>query len=811
MIADPAGRQAARFMPSSGIVAYLHGQPEEIMKAGTTAAARPVTPTYARFRRPGRGLALVACALLTVAGAPPAAASGGSGGGGLGAHFLRLEVLSSRADQVTGGDALVRVSFGSRVDADDVRVSRNGTDVTAALTPDPGGRSRTGPVDGLRDGFNLLRATAPFRPGANLVVRNHPIAGPVFSGPKQYPFVCRTEQAGLGQPTVDNQAGQGMRVFAVDASGAKTTQVVGWSRDCAAPTIVDFVYRATDGQFKPMPADGSRPADLTTTTTMDGRTVDYVVKRERGTINRFVYSIAALADASAWNRRVIFRFDGGVAIGHDQGRLPGGHLYHEGLSLGYAVLYSTGTRTNTHYNLVLGGETALMVKERFVERYGVPLYTVGVGGSGGAIQQYVYGQNHEGLIDAAIPQYSYPDMVTQTIHVGDCELLEYYMDVTDAANPKWRNWENRTWLIGMNGSATVPNPYRGGQPGSTECVQGWRGLTPLALNPLWQQPDALWQIMDPPGVMLTVHWTHWDDLRTIYGVGPDGYARSAWDNVGVQYGLTALRDGNLTPAEFLDLNARVGSWKAQGDMVQEGCPFTPALCADPAQFDPWSARNMRLSPDGGATPAPRTTGDRAAISASFRSGLVFRGDIDIPIIDWRHYLEEELDMHNSHQSFASRRRMLDHDRSAGNQVIWFTDARPARAFDQTPEALGVIDQWMANIRQHPRLGVVGNKPALATDRCFDTAGREIAAGPRVWDGILDGRASGACTARFPLFGTSRTVAGGPIEGGVFACERQSVSAAIARGLYGAWRPSAAEHARLQQIFPTGVCDYRRDS
>ena len=29
------------------------------------------------------------------------------------------------------------------------------------------------------------------------------------------------------------------------------------------------------------------------------------------------------------------------------------------------------------------------------------------------------------------------------------------------------------------------------------------------------------------------------------------------------------------------------------------------------------------------------------------------------MIDWRHYLEEELDMHNSHQSFASRQRMLD--------------------------------------------------------------------------------------------------------------------------------------------------------
>ena len=81
-----------------------------------------------------------------------------------------------------------------------------------------------------------------------------------------------------------------------------------------------------------------------------------------------------------------------------------------------------------------------MIKERFIEGHGVPLYTVGVGGSGGAIQQYVYGAEHPGVtsIDAAIPQYSYPDMVTQTIHVGDCELLEHYMDVTDGANPKWQ-------------------------------------------------------------------------------------------------------------------------------------------------------------------------------------------------------------------------------------------------------------------------------------------------------------------------------------------------------------------------------------
>ena len=164
-------------------------------------------------------------------------------------------------------------------------------------------------------------------------------------------------------------------------------------------------------------------------------------------------------------------------------------------------------------------------------------------------------------------------------------------------------------------------------------------------------------------------------------------------------------------------------------------------------------------------------------------------------------------MHNSHQSFASRKRMLDRDGRAGNQVIWFTDARPAVAFDQTPEALAVMDQWMANIRADPSRGVVGNKPALAVDRCFDTSGTQIAAGPDVWAGILDKRPAGACTQRFPLYGTSRTVAGGPIEGGVFACDRQSVAAAIGRGVYGSWRPTATERARLEQIFPGGVCRY----
>lgn len=451
-----------------------------------------------------------------------------------------------------------------------------------------------------------------------------------------------------------------------------------------------------------------------------------------------------------------------------------------------------------------------MTKERFIEEHGVPYYTVGVGGSGGGIQQYVYGQNYgTRVIDAAIPQYSYPDMVTQTIHIADCELLEHYMDVTDAADPQWRDWTNRSLLEGLGDSATVPNPYNGNRPGSTECVTAWRGLTPLVMNPTWTSSnDAEWQIMDPPGVKDTVKWTHWDDARNAYGVDEHGYARVPWDNMGVQYGLAALRAGAITPEQFLEVNATVGGWRATRDMVPEGCPFVPSTCGDPAQFDPWSARNMRLSTDGGTTPAPRTAGDPIALRNVYRSGLVFTGRIDLPVIDWRHYLEHQLDMHNSRQSFVSRQRMRDVG-TAGNQVIWFTDARPEARFDQTPEALAVMDRWMANIKAHPERGAAGNRPQLAVDRCFDTDGHQIAAGPAVWDGILDRRPAGACTRQFTIHETSRTVAGGPLQGAVFKCRLQPVRAALARGLYGSWRPDPAQLQRLEQIFPTGVCDYRK--
>ena len=732
-----------------------------------------------------------------------------------------VEVVSSAADQVTGGDARLHIGVPDGDSRYKPKVFVNGVDRTKAFDWMADSTTLTGVVDGLVLGDNEVvvasRGNSKNKPAdVHMTLTNHPISGPVFSGPHQYPFVCTTGSHGLGQPLVDNPS-EGYPVYVLDGDGNPTAEIAGYSKDCSADTLVTHVYMSADtGNWTPYVPGDPRPADMAQTTTMDGDTVDYVVRWERGTINRFIYSIAILDPAAVsggdedgmpgWNGKLIYYFQGGVAIGHDQGDPSGSRmLYSDGLSQGYAVAYSTGTKTGTHYNMQLGGETALMVKERFVELYDTPVYTVSVGGSGGGIQQYLYAQNHPGLIDAAIPQYSYPDMITQAVHVGDCELLEFYMDVIDVANPRWQAWGNRSLIEGLNASDILPNAYTQA-PGLSECVNGWRGLSPLTLNPMYGFVDGQ-ELIEPQSAVAAIEWTHFGDLVNVYGVGADGYARSVWDNVGIQYGLQSVADGSITPAEFLQLNAVVGGWKAPPDMVQEGSPFFPPGVIDFSNWDPWSARNQVFSTDG--TPAPRTEGNLEAMQAAYAAGLVYMGDVDIPMIDWRNYLERELDMHNSHQSFAARQRMLSADGDASNQVIWFTDvATPGGPrFDQTPEALAVIDDWMANLDANPDLGVAGNKPALAVDRCFAADGTEMYSGDDVWSGILDGGPLGSCAAAFPVYSTSRIVAGGPFQGSIFKCELKSVAQAIADGDYGAWSPGPAEQAMLGAIFPSGVCDF----
>jgi hypothetical protein len=120
---------------------------------------------------------------------------------------MRGELLSvsSPPGAVTGGDAVFAIrglGAGERIS-----VRRNGRRVIGAFGALRGGERR-GRVRGLRRGLNTIEAAVRRRGRATrklvLRVRNHPLTGPVISGPHQKPFYCETRQSGLGAPIDSN-------------------------------------------------------------------------------------------------------------------------------------------------------------------------------------------------------------------------------------------------------------------------------------------------------------------------------------------------------------------------------------------------------------------------------------------------------------------------------------------------------------------------------------------------------------------------------------------------------------------------------
>src|SRR5258708_29304212 len=118
-------------------------------------------------------LALGATALLASLVSAPAAPAGSSAPSGL----TVTSVSNPHPDLVSSDQVLVRVS------RSDVRVTRDGADVTSVFARQPDG-TLLGLVTGLHDGRNDIVARGA-RDRADLVVTDHPSTGPVFSGPQQ--------------------------------------------------------------------------------------------------------------------------------------------------------------------------------------------------------------------------------------------------------------------------------------------------------------------------------------------------------------------------------------------------------------------------------------------------------------------------------------------------------------------------------------------------------------------------------------------------------------------------------------------------
>src|SRR5467141_2581254 len=728
------------------------------------------------------------------------------------ASNFEIVTLSNRADLISGGDALVEVRVPKGVALNKVRLSLNDRDVTGAFSANAAARTLRGLLSGLVEGRNDFVA-GESRGGreARLVITNHPIGGPVLLGSQTTPWICAT-------PTPVAQSGN------TPASNASGLTTFSFDAQCNIATEYKLFYRTTSAGcssglpdpsppnsppanicFKPY-TPGSAPADLATTSTTAGLTVPYIVRVERGTINRGIFDIAvlfdparswtALAPQAQWNGKVVYTFGASTGQPRLQFRTEQNWADDAALSRGFMVADNSLTDSLYNSNRVLNAETLMMMKEHIVDSYGEIKYTVGNGCSGGSIQQNTAASIFPGLLDGIQPSCDYPDSITTGMEVIDCVLL-----VNFYAGPEWTALMSGLTQAQINAKKKAIN----GHLDQLGC-QSWNNSFGFNNKPGNYARTLILAADTATGKLTTLVESRNNCLlpaALVYdpGTNPNGTrcgdpdlsaavwgttagipagstrARQTGDNVGVQYGLKALLARAITPEEFVTLNEKIGGFDADFNRS-----------------------------------AARTTADLPALDIAYRAGIVSSGKNlgKLPIIDSRGY--DEQGIHYIWRSFAERARIdAANDGNHGNQVMWrygtgLLPATLAQATAVTLRSLVTMDTWLSKLMvsapketlnsARRQADVIAAKPADAVDFCFLT-------GDTTFTTPVKDMALCDADPRLMKHASPRQVAGGPLAENILKCQLKPLNSVD----YSPLVFPSAQWARLQATFPDGVCDW----
>ena len=677
---------------------------------------------------------------------------------------FRIQTVSTNKDYVSGGDVLVKITLPENVDPLGVRVFAGDRNVSGSFgVPSGSPRTLLGLVEGLPNGKTTISVSG--RPwgdtDVSLDVTNYPITGPIISGPQVTPFICQTDA--FAQPDATRIGA------ALDAN-------------CSISARVHYLYRSTANTWKAMTSLSSLPSDVARTTVTAGANVPFVVRVETRTVNRGVYQSALLHDPTtepvptplsppqAWNKKLIaihgFGCPGGWYIqGAVQGSLaapvPAEFLDATRLGQGYAVFTNTLQHPSNNCNGHLGAETAMMSKERFIEAYGEPQYTLSHGCSGGSYTSTRYTEIVPGLFDGVLISCTFPEPLSIAINGLDGHLLANYFNVkapgtlTDAqivAVTGFKSVRAFTDLANQAGR-TDPTPGRTVRTGYVSAPFNAAVPTSLRFDP----------ITNPRGARGTV----FDWERVINGVDPaTGYALRPFDNIGVQYGLRALNNGSITKTQFLDLNEKVGGVDVDGNFV-----------------------------------SARSAGNSGAIRRLYQSGVQMTGGgglASIPIMDVSGIYNDDSAYHYQVFHFAARQRLAETNGNADNYIMWRGNPVP---YDT---AWNTMTAWIESYKADTGAGtqrekVLRNRPAAAVDGCFNASNQFISERQ-----TLSSQPTTQCNTLFPSWEVARIVAGGPVSLSILKCQLKPVTASDYTVAF-----TAAEMARLQAIFPIGVCDWSK--
>jgi cysteine-rich repeat protein len=659
----------------------------------------------------------------------------------------------------------------------------NDVDVTASFGVDGSGRL-LGLVDGMVIGDNVVEAhVAPptTKQAAAIVVSNHPIGGPIFSGAQLLPFICARKVATSVTVTVPGTA----------LSGTATTKVSGLDADpvddqCNAASKITYFYqpKALEGSTCTFTAPNAgsscfvtydvnsppAPADIANFTNDRGDTVKSIIQVTRGTTDRGLYDIVTFFDPTqpstpqnrqrGWNGKLLWSM--GPSSGPRRFEQPPTQSVFNANALSRGFMIASGSLTDhdTNSNDTLAGEFLMMVKEEITETYGEIRYTIGTGCSGGSILQYNIAAAYPGLLDGIQPNCTFPDTLTTAIEVTDCGLLQRYYGVAPG-----------------NALTTAKRTAINGHANNNQCLAWASSFLPFG-NPTTASncgsgfPTAITYdpALRPDGVRCTSFDHDASMLGTYVDTDGNRKAKSPLDNVGVQYGLKALAAGTITAEEFTLLNENIGSYTA--DLV--------------------------------AVRPQRTVANADALETAYAAGLVSDGKqlAKVAIIDLRGQ-EGSVDIHLNWRAMEVRSRLDKANGNHDNQVIWASGPGITPGAALLLKSFLTMDAWLHAIELDPsnttiEAKIVANKPAAAHDFCINSSG------------ATDAQVAAELPLNSPscpvIFRSSpHQVAGGPQSEDIFKCQLKPLDFASAD--YNGVTFTTDQQTRLAAVFPSGVCDW----
>ncbi len=738
---------------------------------------------------------------------------------------LEIRTVSNRADLVSGGDAVVEIVLPKVEFLTALRVFLNGRDVSREFARRADGRV-LGLLTGLVDGENVVTATVGMAShGAQLVVTNHPIGGPVYSGPQITPYFCATTVPQPATATSPATNASGMSHEAIDAQCNIPTEFKLYYRTTAAgcslslpdpsPTVP---YTSTNPPvsapppanpcFKAYDPGAPAPSDLARTTTDTGLNVPYVVRVERGTINRGIYDIAVLYDPSQpwtalapqpqWNGKVLYLF--GASTGQKRRQLRPAAAWTDDNSLGrgYMVVANSMTDSLQNSNRVMMSETVMMMKEHVSDTYGPIRFTMGSGCSGGSINSNMNASIYPGLLDGITISCAYPDSETTTMEVSDCVLLVeayqkpqwlalmtaggYTQTQINAKKAAINGHLDQTgchaWYNYFGSNAKAGNYFQRSVPAANNAT-GVLVQSSTSVNNC-ELPASM--VYDPVTNPTGARCNAWSWAESIWGKVPNTpFAQDTRDNVGVQYGLRALRSGAITGEEFVTLNEIVGG-------SDHDTNFTPS----------------------------RSHADLPALGTAYRAGIVMSGAqlAKTAVIDMRGYDDSSitpvpagyiatLGIHHIWRSFSIRDR-LDRDGGGhGNQVMWrFGRYGLTPTPSMARDAFTTMDAWLTALKADTGTADLAVKvrtarPAAAFDYCVPSS--DATQSTKVTDFAECDK-----DAFLVPHSSPRQVAGSPRTEDVLKCQLKPIDSSEYDG-----KLTEAQLGRLATVFPDGVCDWTK--